>query len=58
MGRLLAEVDPEEVTSVKIYNDGEIEKHFTAHSYSFLKYRKGARGKLGLENEDMFIFTG
>jgi membrane-bound metal-dependent hydrolase YbcI (DUF457 family) len=55
---LSSEVDPEDVIYKNVYNDGEIEKHYTKWSYAYLKYRRGHRGNVGQENEDMFIFTG
>jgi hypothetical protein len=56
-GRILTEVDSDDVVSVKTFENG-LEQHFTEHSYNYARYRRGARGKLALSNEDMFIFTG
>lgn len=57
MGRLLAEVDEEDVIYIKKYDNG-IEKHYTKYTHAYYKYRRGGRGKMGTSNEDIFLFTG
>jgi hypothetical protein len=46
MGRVLSEVDEEDVIFIKTYPNSGIEKHFTAYSHAYVKYRKGGRGKM------------